>query len=100
MRTSVHDFTSKRKAISLDAASTFAFAAHLDARQLRIAEAVGRVVVDHAHGLHEGIADGGAAEAKPCLLEGLAHGLGFGRFSGKVADGFESVLARRAAHKP
>src|SRR3984957_428099 len=41
-----------------------------DAGQFGVAEAVHRMVIDHAGGLHEGVADGGADKAEAALLEG------------------------------
>ena len=41
-------------------------------------EAAVEVVVDHAAGLHEGVADGGADKGEPAAAQVLAHGLGFG----------------------
>ena len=35
------------------------------------------MVVDHARGLHEGVADGGTHELKAGLLQGLGHGVAF-----------------------
>ena len=50
--------------------------------QLQVAEAVLRVVVDEARGLHEGVHDRGAHEAEAALEQGLAHDLGGGRLRG------------------
>src|SRR5690348_2484410 len=46
------------------------------------AEAIGCVVIDHARGLHEGVADGAADEAEAALLQIFAHGVRFGRSRG------------------
>ena len=46
---------------------------------LLVTEAVRRVVVDHADGLHEGVADGGADEAEATLLEVFAEGVRLSR---------------------
>ncbi len=35
------------------------------------------MVIDHAHGLHEGVADGRADEAEAASFEFLTHGSGF-----------------------
>ena len=40
-----------------------------------VAEAGGVVVVDHAGGLHEGVADGGTDEAEAAALKVFAHGV-------------------------
>lgn len=47
--------------------------------------AVGRVVVDHADGLHKGVEDGRAHKGHAALLEGLAHGI---RLGGGRGPGF------------
>ena len=40
------------------------------------------MVVDHAHGLHEGIANGGAYEIKSSFFKVLAHGIRLRGFGG------------------
>ena len=45
-----------------------------------VAEAVGGVVVDHPCRLHVGVADRRADELEAALQQGLAHGVGLGRF--------------------
>ena len=55
------------------------------------------MVIDHAHSLHEGIADGGADEAEAALFERFAHGLGFGSFRWDFGHGLEIVLNGCAA---
>jgi hypothetical protein len=45
-------------------------------------EARGEVVVDHAAALHEGVADGRAAEVEAALAEVFAHGVGLAFFAG------------------
>ncbi len=40
------------------------------------------MVIDHADGLHEGVADGGADEFEAALFEGFAHGIGGGGMGG------------------
>ena len=57
-----------------------------------MAEAVCQVVVAHADGLHEGVADGGADEAEAVLFEGLAHGAGNGRFGWNITKRAPLVL--------
>src|SRR5690348_12455522 len=51
----------------------------VSAGQLAIAEAVDRVVVHHAHRLHEGVADRRADEPEPARLEIPAERVRFGR---------------------
>jgi hypothetical protein len=65
--------------------------------ELGVAEAGGEVVVDHANGLHEGVADGGADEGEAAGFEGFGHGFGFGGLGGKLVEGVEVVLAGGAA---
>ena len=43
--------------------------------ELLVAEADGQMVVYHAYGLHEGVADGGADERESALLQVFAHGI-------------------------
>jgi len=38
-------------------------------------KAINRMVIDHAHGLHEGVVDGRAGEAEASFLEILAYSL-------------------------
>src|ERR1700680_5009520 len=44
--------------------------------ELAVAEAGGGVVVDHADGLHERVADGGADEAEATFFHVFAYGVG------------------------
>ena len=53
------------------------------------------MIVNHAHGLHEGVADGGAYEVEASFFEALAHGIGLHCFGWKllivrtmILDGF------------
>jgi hypothetical protein len=43
--------------------------------ELLVAEAGGQMVVHHAYGLHEGVADGGADEGESALLQVFAYGV-------------------------
>jgi hypothetical protein len=62
-----------------------------------VAEAVYQVVVDHAHGLHEGVADRGAHEGEAALPELPAHGVGLRRAAGHLPQALPRVLFRPAA---
>src|SRR5439155_8928320 len=57
------------------------------------------MIVDHADGLHEGIANGAADKLEAAFLQILAHGIGFGSFVGHLLDGFPSVLLGLMADK-
>ena len=59
-----------------------------------MAEALDRMVVDHADGLHERIADDGADEGEPPSLEVFAHGVGFRRPAGNVFMCFPMIHHR------
>ena len=54
------------------------------------------VVVDHAHGLHESVADGGADEPEPPRFQVLRHRVRLGRGRG---DGIEGDDAGEADHR-
>ena len=49
-----------------------------------VAKAIGRMIVDHARGLHERIADGAADKGESSSLEVFAHRVGFSRLGGNV----------------
>ena len=55
------------------------------------------MVVHHAHGLHESVADGGTDETEAAALERLAHGLGDRRRGRDVFQPAPGVYNRRAA---
>ena len=59
-----------------------------------MAEAINRMVVDHADGLHERIADDSADEGEPPALEVFAHGVGFRRPAGNVFICFPMIHHR------
>src|SRR5690349_17854478 len=61
------------------------------------AEAVCRVVVDHADRLHEGVADGRADEGKAAPLEIRAHRVRLARARGHLGERSRGVDARLAA---
>lgn len=52
------------------------------------------MVVDHAHGLHERITDGGTTESKPPFLEVFAQGVGDSSRRGDFLEAFEPVDGR------
>jgi len=64
-----------------------------------VAEASDEVVVDQAGGLHEGVDDGGADEAKATLSQVFAEGGGQRSDGGNLAVGVPFVLHGRAADK-
>src|SRR5260370_39485901 len=64
--------------------------------QFRVAETRNQVIVDHARGLHEGVANGRADEAETALLQIFAEGVGFGGLCREAFVGFPSVLFRLA----
>ena len=66
---------------------------------LGVAEAMDEVVVDHADGLHEGVADRRADEFEAALFEVLAHGVRFGARGGDVFERFPVVADRRSINK-
>ncbi len=49
-----------------------------------VAEAIGRMIIDHSSGLHKGVTDNRADEFEPSTFQGLAHGIGDGRATGNV----------------
>jgi len=65
--------------------------------QFRVAETRNQVIVDHARGLHEGVANGRADEAETALLQIFAEGVGFGGFCREAFAGFPGVLFGLAA---
>lgn len=59
-----------------------------------MAEALDRMVVDHADGLHERIADDGADEGESPFFKVFAHGVGFRRPAGNVSICFPMIHHR------
>ena len=59
-----------------------------------MADALDRMVVDHADGLHERIADDGADEGESPSLEVFAHGVRFRRPAGNVFICFPMIHHR------
>src|SRR5207248_1242046 len=57
------------------------------------------VVVHHADGLHERIADRRTDEAEAALDQGVAHGVGFARARGQLAQATPPVLLGYASHE-
>src|SRR3569623_1004072 len=64
-----------------------------------LAEAIGRMIVDHANGLHEGVADRRADELESEALQILAHGVRFRRARGNLVGSRPTVHERLAADK-
>src|SRR5262249_10967099 len=64
---------------------------------LAMAMAAHDMVIDHAGGLHEGVADGRAHELEAGLLQGLGHGVAFRRPARHLLQAFRPVLLRLAA---
>jgi hypothetical protein len=62
-----------------------------------IAEAVAGVIVDHAGGLHEGVADGGPDESEAAVFEVFAHLVRFGCACGQSARSCPFVFLRLPA---
>ena len=60
----------------------------------RIAKAAARVVVDHASGLHESVADGGSGESETAAFEVFAHLVRFACTSGQSSRSCPSVFLR------
>ncbi len=60
-------------------------------------EAIDRVIIDHAGGLHEGIHGGGADEVESGLFQSLRQRVRFGRPGGEISHRFEVVDDRPAA---
>src|SRR5882762_3420406 len=67
--------------------------------QFRVAKTRNQVIVDHARGLHEGVANGRADEAETAFLEVFAEGVGFGGLCREPFVGFPGVLFRLAANE-
>ena len=57
------------------------------------------MVIDHAGGLHEGVADGRPDEGEAGLFQGFAHGFGFGRYRRDVAAILDVIDLGFAADK-
>src|SRR5919197_320301 len=63
-------------------------------------EAARHVVVDHADGLHERVADGRTDEPEAARLEVLAHGPGLRRLGGDIGERPPAVLDRPTLDEP
>src|SRR6266404_146909 len=68
------------------AASSAGKGSPTEALHLAVTEAADEVVVHHADGLHEGVADGRSHEAKAPLGEGRAHRVRLPGAGGKIAQ--------------
>ena len=64
-----------------------------------VAETVRRMVVDHADGLHERVADGGSNEPEAPPAKGFAQGLGERRCGWHFLHGLPSILDGGTAHE-
>ena len=67
--------------------------------ELTVAEAGGGVVVDHADGLHESVADGGADEAEAAFFQVFAYGVGYLGGGWEAGMSFPRVLNGLAVHE-
>ena len=61
-----------------------------------VSKAIGRMIVDHANGLHERVADRRAGEFEPPAFQVPAHGLGDRRVTGHVLGSFPAIVDRLA----
>lgn len=50
-------------------------------------KAVGKMIIDHADGLHEGVADSGANESEALPLQITGHGFRFRRLGRHIFEG-------------
>jgi hypothetical protein len=66
----------------------------------RVAMAADQMVVDHADGLHEGVDDGGAAEAEAPRLEVLRDGFGERRGGGTSSSAVKRLTIGLPSTKP
>src|SRR6516164_1456165 len=69
-------------------------------RYFTVPETPDQVIVDHAHGLHEGVTDGASHELEAPPLQGLAHGIRFRRLGRHFHDRPPRVLLRLTAYEP
>src|SRR5262245_29677600 len=67
--------------------------------ELRVAEAVYEMVVDHPDCLHEGIADRAADKPEAATLQVFTHGVGLRRLRWNVFERPPRVLNRIAVHE-
>src|SRR5210317_944324 len=66
---------------------------------LPVSKAVGGMIVDHADGLHESVADGRPDEIESTLLQVFAHFLRYCGLSGDIGKGCPVIDNRRVADK-
>ena len=66
---------------------------------IRMTKAVNRVIIDHTHCLHKGVADGWPDKGKAPFFEIFAHGFGFGSLRRDVTQVLAMVDERSAADK-
>ena len=60
-------------------------------RERPVSKAIGRMIVDHADGLHEGIADRRADEGEAPAFQVPTHGIGDRRVAGNIFRGFPAI---------
>ena len=64
--------------------------------QLTVSKATGRMIVDHANGLHERVANRRAGEHEAPAFEVSTHGIGGWRLTGHILRGGPSIADRPA----
>lgn len=69
------------------------------AAKFAMAKAIGGVIVDHADGLHKGVADGGADEFEAALFHVLAHRVGLLGLRGYFLHRSPTILHRLPLHE-
>ena len=62
--------------------------------QLTVSKAIGRMIVDHANGLHEGITNRRADEFEAPAFQVSTHGIGDRRMRGHVSGRFPAIADR------
>jgi hypothetical protein len=64
-----------------------------------VAEAINKVIIYHAGGLHEGVTYGRADKLKPSLFQIFAHRVGFHGRGRNIFHAFPSIDDGPMAHK-
>src|SRR5687767_9493819 len=67
--------------------------------QLRVAETRSYMVIDHARGLHECVANGGSHKTKAAFLQITAHGVRLARAARNIPQCAAPVLHRGSSHE-